>query len=80
MVSAPLDAETAAAVRAAGFRVQICLDDGGHYSVQESLLWAMNLTEELEIKGGIVFLQVSRRKAEREKQKQKRAPSPRILQ
>ena len=59
VVSAPLDSVTAAAVRKAGFRVHICLDDGGHYSVQESMLWAMNLTEELEIEGGIVFLQVS---------------------
>ena len=55
-VSGPFDDETAAAVRAAGIHAHVCLDDAGHYSPQETLLWAMALSTELKNSGGVLYM------------------------
>lgn len=55
-VSGPFDDETAAAVRAAGIHAHVCLDDAGHYSPQETILWAMALSTELGNKGGVLYM------------------------
>ena len=55
-VSGPFGKGHAAAVQAAGYHVHICLDDAGHYSPQEALLWAMELSNALNNTGGVVYM------------------------
>lgn len=55
-VAGPFDPRTANAIRAQGLRVFVCLDDAGHYSPQESLLWMMREADRLGVRGGSVYM------------------------